>query len=77
VIAAGAITDWLDGVLARRRGPTRLRRDLDTADLATSTITAITRQRRLNCDRLDLDSLSSYRDRWFQTLRASRTPTSP
>ena len=33
--AVGGITDWLDGVLARRRGRTRLGRDLDTtADLA-------------------------------------------
>ena len=34
-IAAGGISDWLDGALARRRGRTRLGRDLDTtADLA-------------------------------------------
>jgi phosphatidylglycerophosphate synthase len=34
-IAVGGITDWLDGALARRRGRTRLGRDLDTtADLA-------------------------------------------
>jgi phosphatidylglycerophosphate synthase len=35
VIAIGGTTDWLDGVLARRHGRTRLGRDLDTtADLA-------------------------------------------
>lgn len=34
-IAAGGLTDWLDGTLARRHGRTRLGRDLDTtADLA-------------------------------------------
>jgi phosphatidylglycerophosphate synthase len=36
------LTDWLDGSLARRRGRTRLGRDLDTtADLAFLTTTAI------------------------------------
>ncbi len=35
LIALGGATDWLDGSLARRRGTTRLGRDLDTtADLA-------------------------------------------
>ncbi len=35
LILAGGLTDWLDGVLARRAGRTRLGRDLDTmADLA-------------------------------------------
>jgi phosphatidylglycerophosphate synthase len=35
VIVLGGATDWLDGRLARRYGPTRLGRDLDTtADLA-------------------------------------------
>jgi phosphatidylglycerophosphate synthase len=35
LIAAGGLSDWLDGVLARRAGRTRLGRDLDTtADLA-------------------------------------------
>ncbi|MGD9736696.1 MAG: CDP-alcohol phosphatidyltransferase family protein [Solirubrobacterales bacterium] len=35
LIALGGATDWLDGSLARRRGITRLGRDLDTtADLA-------------------------------------------
>jgi phosphatidylglycerophosphate synthase len=35
VIVVGGLTDWLDGVLARRDGRTRLGRDLDTtADLA-------------------------------------------
>ncbi|TMK98497.1 MAG: CDP-alcohol phosphatidyltransferase family protein [Actinobacteria bacterium] len=35
VIILGGLTDWLDGVLARRSGRTRLGRDLDsTADLA-------------------------------------------
>jgi phosphatidylglycerophosphate synthase len=41
-IAIGGITDWLDGALARRRGPTRLGRDLDTnADLAFLTAAAV------------------------------------
>jgi phosphatidylglycerophosphate synthase len=35
LIAVGGLSDWLDGVLARSRGRTRLGRDLDTtADLA-------------------------------------------
>lgn len=35
LIVVGGLTDWLDGVLARRDGRTRLGRDLDTtADLA-------------------------------------------
>ena len=35
LILLGGVTDWLDGVLARRDGRTRLGRDLDTtADLA-------------------------------------------
>jgi phosphatidylglycerophosphate synthase len=42
VILLGGLTDWLDGSLARRRGRTRLGRDLDTtADLAFLTTTAI------------------------------------
>jgi phosphatidylglycerophosphate synthase len=41
-IAIGGITDGLDGVLARLRGPTRLGRDLDTtADLAFLTAAAV------------------------------------
>jgi phosphatidylglycerophosphate synthase len=41
-IAAGGLTDWLDGALARRHGRTRLGRDLDTtADLALLTTAAI------------------------------------
>lgn len=35
LIVAGGLSDWLDGALARRRGRTRLGRDLDTtADVA-------------------------------------------
>ena len=42
VIILGGLTDWLDGSLARRRGRTRLGRDLDTtADLAFLTSSAI------------------------------------
>ena len=41
-VAAGGVTDWLDGALARRRGPTRLGRDLDTtADLAFLTTAVV------------------------------------
>jgi len=37
VIVFGGVTDWLDGIVARRYGRTRLGRDLDTtADLAFS-----------------------------------------
>ncbi len=42
IIVVGALSDWLDGNLARRRGRTRLGRDLDTtADLAFLTTAAI------------------------------------
>ncbi len=42
VIAAGGVTDWLDGALARRHGPTRLGEDLDTtADLAFFAMVAL------------------------------------
>jgi len=42
VIVLGGLSDWLDGALARRRGRTRLGRDLDTtADLAFVTTVAI------------------------------------
>jgi len=41
LIAAGGISDWLDGAVARRDGRTRLGRDLDTtADLAFLTAVA-------------------------------------
>jgi phosphatidylglycerophosphate synthase len=41
-IAAGGITDWLDGALARHHGHTRLGRDLDTtADLAFLSTAAV------------------------------------
>jgi phosphatidylglycerophosphate synthase len=41
VILLGGLTDWLDGSVARRRGRTRLGRDLDTtADLAFLTTVA-------------------------------------
>ena len=41
-IAIGGVTDWLDGALARRRGCTRLGRDLDTtADLAFLTAAVV------------------------------------
>ena len=46
LIAAGGFTDWLDGALARRRGRTRLGRDLDTtADLAFLTAVAVAARR--------------------------------
>jgi phosphatidylglycerophosphate synthase len=42
VVILGGLSDWLDGKLARRRGRTRLGRDLDTtADLAFITSAAI------------------------------------
>ena len=42
LVAAGGVTDWLDGTLARRSGRTRLGRDLDsTADLAFLTTAAV------------------------------------
>lgn len=51
IVALGGATDWLDGVLARRCGRTRLGRDLDTtADLAFFSVAAIAahRERRLS-----------------------------
>lgn len=45
-IAAGGVTDWADGTLARRRGRTRLGRDLDTtADLVFLATAALSAQR--------------------------------
>lgn len=42
LIIIGGLTDWLDGSIARRRGRTRLGRDLDTtADLAFLTAVAL------------------------------------
>ncbi len=46
VIVLGGLTDWLDGELARRRGRTRLGRDLDTtADLAFLGLAAVRARR--------------------------------
>lgn len=53
VIALGGATDWLDGVLARRCGRTRLGRDLDTtADLAFFSVAAIAARRARRLSRL-------------------------
>jgi phosphatidylglycerophosphate synthase len=52
-IVLGGATDWLDGTLARRRGRTRLGRDLDTtADLAFFGVAAITAHRARRLTRL-------------------------
>lgn len=46
VVALGGATDWADGALARRRGRTRLGRDLDTtADLAFVATAALSAHR--------------------------------
>jgi phosphatidylglycerophosphate synthase len=53
VIVLGGATDWLDGRLARRSGPTRLGRDLDTtADLAFFSTAAIVAHRAGRLPRL-------------------------
>ena len=52
VLAAGGLSDWLDGVLARRAGRTRLGRDLDTtADLAFGIAVATAARRAGRLDR--------------------------
>ena len=59
-IAIGGITDWLDGALARRRGPTRLGRDLDTtADLAFLTTAAVSARAAGSLTRLGFWALAT------------------
>jgi cardiolipin synthase len=53
VIALGGATDWLDGVLAREYGSTRLGRDLDTtADLAFFSVATLSARRARRLSRL-------------------------
>jgi phosphatidylglycerophosphate synthase len=60
VIALGGVTDWLDGALARRRGRTRLGRDLDTtADLAFVSTAAISAHRAGRLTHLGLAALGA------------------
>ena len=59
-IAAGAVTDALDGMVARRRGRTRLGRDLDTtADLAFLTAATVAARRAGRLQRLGAWSLGA------------------
>ena len=60
LIAVGGLTDWLDGALARRRGRTRLGRDLDTtADLAFLTAVAVAARRQGRLGRAEFWALTA------------------
>jgi phosphatidylglycerophosphate synthase len=59
-IAIGGSTDWLDGALAQRRGPTRLGRDLDTtADLAFLTAAVVSARAAGRLTRLGFCALAA------------------
>jgi phosphatidylglycerophosphate synthase len=59
-IAIGGISDWLDGELARRRGPTRLGRDLDsTADLAFLTAATVSARANSRLTRIGVWALAA------------------
>jgi phosphatidylglycerophosphate synthase len=59
VVAIAGATDWLDGVLARGRGRTRLGRDLDTtADLAFLAAAAVSARKAGRLTRLGFRALA-------------------